>query len=480
MNKFLNTKGAQQAPNLGHPVYEFMSKAGNFADSLAYQSKPTNQIEQFFLSFQYNPEQAFKALMWLRDPRGGAGQRRLFRELLHHTDATAHYSEWIHSNVDKIVEYGRWDDVLELFATSAEQKALSLISDAVNHQNRLACKWMPRPNKKVSKKTFSKSFKIKEFMGLSNQQYRQLLVNGTDVVETKMSENHWDDIELNGLPGMSMLRHSKAFEKHIPEKWNAFVESKSTKVKATAIYPHEIMRMLKAQVDHKMIQKTWTDMLDKNLLSSYRILPVIDQSASMYFSDVGSLNLGEIAAAIGMYVSELLPGRLHRRFVTFSSRPEIVHWANDTLAQCYITIRNKDALNTNVEAVFDTLLDYASALEVSPDQMPQAIMIISDMQFDCSSGQIRTPSQTVIEHALQKWDKTPYQRPALIFWNLAGYAGQPVAGYENTAFISGFSPAILVHLFASMSTDAEGRLYIDYDRLIELALAKYDVVNPAA
>jgi hypothetical protein len=317
-------------------------------------------------------------------------------------------------------------------------------------------------------------------MGLTNKQYRQLLVKGTDVVETQMSENHWDDIELNGLPGMSMLRHSKAFEKHIPEKWNKFIESKSTKVKATAVYPHEIMRMMKAQVDDQMLEKTWSDMLDKNLLSSYRILPVIDQSGSMLYSDVGSLNLGEIAATIGMYVSDLLPGRLHRRYVTFSSRPEVVHWGDLSLPKALNLIQSNNALTTNVEAVFDTLLSYAEALDVSPDQMPQAIMIVSDMQFDSSCGQIATPSQTVIENALNRWDNTRYQRPALIFWNLAGYAGQPVEGYENTAFISGFSPGILVHLFASMSTDAEGRLYIDYERLVELALAKYDVTDPTA
>jgi hypothetical protein len=480
LKKFLNHKGAQQAPNLGNPVYEFMSKAGNFADSLAYESKPTTQIDQFFLAFQYNPEMAVRALMWARDPRGGAGQRRLFRKLLKCADSTNLFSQWINVNVDKIVEYGRWDDVLELFGTSVEQKALSLIAEALNRQDRLACKWMPRPNRSVSRKTSYKSFTIKEFMGLTNKQYRQLLVKGTEVVETQMSENLWDDIELNGLPGMSMLRHSKAFEKHMPEKWNAFVESKSTKVKATAVYPHEIMRMMKAQVDDQMLEKTWSDMLDKNLLSSYRILPVIDQSGSMRFSDVGSLNLGEIAATIGMYVSDLLPGRLHRRYVTFSAQPKVVHWDNHTLCQALNLIQSNNALTTNVEAVFDTLLDYADALEVSPDQMPQAIMIISDMQFDSSCGQIATPSQTVIENALRKWDKTIYQRPALIFWNLAGYAGQPVEGYENTAFISGFSPAILVHLFASMSTDAEGRLYIDYDKLVDLALAKYDVTNPKA
>jgi hypothetical protein len=238
--------------------------------------------------------------------------------------------------------------------------------------------------------------------------------------------------------------------------------------------------MMKAQVDDQMLEKTWSDMLDKNLLSSYRILPVIDQSGSMLYSDVGSLNLGEIAATIGMYVSDLLPGRLHRRYVTFSSRPEVVHWGDLSLPKALNLIQSNNALTTNVEAVFDTLLSYAEALDVSPDQMPQAIMIVSDMQFDSSCGQIATPSQTVIENALNRWDNTRYQRPALIFWNLAGYAGQPVEGYENTAFISGFSPGILVHLFASMSTDAEGRLYIDYERLVELALAKYDVTDPTA
>lgn len=475
---FLNKKGAQQAPNLGNPVYEFMSKAGNFADNTYYKTKPTNLIEQFFLAFQYSPLQAMKALMWVRDPRGGSGQRRLFKKLLNRTDSTTIFSNWIHANVDKIIEYGRWDDVLNLLDTTAKPKALSLIADAINRQDRLACKWMPRPNKKVSFKTSRHAFTIKQFMGLNNKDYRAKLVNGTHTVESDMSSDQWDSIDLNSLPGVAMARYSKAFQKHMPIAWKQFVESKTTTVKAKALFPHEIVRMMKAQVDEKMLQKTWTDMLDKNLLSSHRILPVIDQSGSMHYSSIASLSLGEIAAAIGMYVSELMPGALHKRFVTFSNRPQVIHWESETLEQCLARISREDALTTNLEAVFDTLLSYAEALNVTPDQMPQAIMIISDMQFDASCGQIRVPSATVVENALAKWDETPYTRPALVFWNLAGYAGQPIAGYENTAFISGFSPAILKHLFASMDTDDTGRLYINYDKLIDLALAKYDVTPP--
>jgi hypothetical protein len=126
------------------------------------------------------------------------------------------------------------------------------------------------------------------------------------------------------------------------------------------------------------------------------------------------------------------------------------------------------------------LLSYATALDVPQNQMPEGLIILSDMQFDQTGYQMKhARSKTVIEASCDRWEAAGYTRPSIVFWNMAGYAGQPIDVYSgNAAFISGFSPAILTHLFAAMTTREDGSLFIDYDKLVDLALAKYSIVRP--
>ena len=478
----INKKGAKQSPNLGNPVYEFISKAGSFSANTFYAG-PQNKGEQFLLAFNYNPEMAIKALFWLRDPRGGAGQRKLFREILSNVDATTTLVRWLQANVPNVVEYGRWDDVFSLFNTSLEQDALEHIAKALQEQDRLACKWAPRPSRKVSAVKAKAAMKIRTHMGLTNKEYRKLIVSGTDVTEAFMSANRWQDIKLEIVPTLCMMRSAQAFQKHIPEKWDAFTTSDETVIKTDVAFPHELVRMLTAGVGEPVLEKAWSSMIDRDLVCSHRLLPVIDQSGSMFGTDVsGNVDLGEAAAALGMYVSEFLPGTFKRRFVTFSERPSVIHWESDTFTSSFKKIRRENHLNTDIEAVFDEILKYATTLDVQPDQMPEALLIISDMQFDGGDGWVQCKharSKSVIESSCDRWEAAGYRRPSLVFWNMAGYAGQPVDVYgENAAYISGFSPAILTHLFAAMETRADGSLFIDYDKMVELALAKYQVVCP--
>ena len=472
--------GGKQAANLGNPIYEFISKAGNFVQSHYYGEPQMPQGEQWLLAFNFNPEQAMKALFWLRDPRGGAGQRRLFRNILSNSDAQSSLKSWIEANLKNVIEHGRWDDLYSLFDTSVEQSALDLIAEALREKDRLACKWAPRPSQKTSVKHAGVATKIRTHMGLTNKEYRKLIVSGSDVTEAFMSANKWQDIKLEVVPSLCMMRSSKAFQKHIPNKWDDFINSDKTTIKTEVAYPHELVRMLKAGVEEPVIEKAWASMIDRDLVCGHRLLPVIDQSGSMFGTTIsGNVDLGDAAATLGMYISEFLPGSLHRRFVTFSERPKVIHWKDDTFSTSLRTVQREDHLNTNIAAVFSTLLDYATALDVPNDQMPEGLIILSDMQFDSAGSQMQHPSKTVIEQSCDAWEAAGYTRPSLVFWNMEGYAGQPVEVYgENAAFISGFSPAILQHLFAAMHTREDGSMFIDYDELVDLALEKYSIVRP--
>jgi hypothetical protein len=56
--------------------------------------------------------------------------------------------------------------------------------------------------------------------------------------------------------------------------------------------------------------------------------------------------------------------------------------------------------------------------------------------------------ETEIVHVLNQFPKYGYDKPKIIFWNTAGYAGSPETCYaSNTALVSGFSPSILKSIF---------------------------------
>ena len=70
-------------------------------------------------------------LMWARDVRGGAGERRLFRVCFEYL--AREFPEKAVKVVRLIAEYGRWDDVVEIACSDVPEivknKALSIIKD---------------------------------------------------------------------------------------------------------------------------------------------------------------------------------------------------------------------------------------------------------------------------------------------------------------------------------------------------------------
>jgi hypothetical protein len=131
----------------------------------------------------------------------------------------------------------------------------------------------------------------------------------------------------------------------------------------------------------------------------------------------------------------------------------------------YEIISNIDRQNwemsTKLQSVFDLILDTANMYSVPPERMPKMIVILSDMQFDecvddVGGGSARTwyagdrspppphPRVTNWEAIEQKYAKSGYQRPTIVFWNLRGDTIDfPVTDkVPNTALIGGFSADI--------------------------------------
>jgi len=100
--------------------------------------------------------------------------------------------------------------------------------------------------------------------------------------------------------------------------------------------------------------------------------------------------------------------------------------------------------STDFQAAYRLILEYAKANNLSQDQIPDSIFVISDMQVDAADRRA-SYSETMFETMEREFGAAGYKLPLLVFWNVNGqYKGQSVgADQKGVITISGFDPAIM-------------------------------------
>jgi hypothetical protein len=98
--------------------------------------------------------------------------------------------------------------------------------------------------------------------------------------------------------------------------------------------------------------------------------------------------------------------------------------------------------STNLMSAFKLILNQAVKFDVPESEMPNTMIILSDMEFDQSDRSWNPTTQQAIE---AEYKEAGYEMPSIIYWNLASRnSNMPVQfDKDGTALISGFSPAIL-------------------------------------
>ena len=386
-------------------------------------------------------------LFWIRDVRGGAGERRFFRIAIKYLADVD--PQGMANVIGFIPEYGRWDDLLIFEGTSSEDYAMSLIDKALTDGNGLCAKWMPR------KGTFAS--KLKGFMGLSPKGYRKKLVELTKVVETQMCANVWENINYEHVPSLAMSRYGKSFKKHTPEKFSSYIESLKkgeAKINAAAVYPYDITKSLNT---NDAAQEQWKALPNYLEGNTERILPLVDVSGSMSTSCGGNLTCMDIAISLGLYISERNEGPFKDHFITFSNSPKLQHLTGD-LKSRFDQLAHADwGMNTNLQAVYQLILNQAKRHSIPQDEMPTQILILSDMEFDQATDarggwtreeNISVWNQTAQEMVRQMFQDAGYEMPNIIYWNIQSRGENVPVRFDEqgTALISGFSPSIMTSL----------------------------------
>lgn len=390
------------------------------------------------------------------------GERRFFRICIKWL--AAHYEREMEHLIPLVATYGRYDDLFELFDTPCEAAMMGYIFHVLNeNEDHLIYKWMPSINASSKESKIRGRKFVREF-GMTERQYRQMLSEGRKachLVETLMSQNQWDQIAFDKLPSRAGLLYKNAFmrREETRERYAAFMSCDKTKVNASVLNPVEIAHQIldtwrtPSATERQAWQKYWDNLKDYYNGREEPGIAVVDVSGSMSGQPM------EAAVSMGAYIAERGKGPFHNHFITFSANPELVEFEGvDIYDKFNRAVKADWGQNTNIEAVFDMLLETGKRNHVPDTEMPKTIYIFSDMEFDrgliCGPRRVdswyynrdtmnRSQIDTLIEHKTREWRAAGYTAPRVIFWNLDARQNNIPAIGPGFSYCSGFSMSAL-------------------------------------
>lgn len=407
-------------------------------------------------------------IFYIGDIREGLGERNLFKiclkEFLKHLN-----EERIEKILHYIPEYNRWDSLWKIIADDEELfiRVLSIINnqllfDLTNQEKgksvSLIAKWLPSENAS-SKETKRMAKKIYRGLHLTSKEYRIVLSTlreYIDVTERKMSLNQWHEIKYENVPSKANLAYSNSFLKHDEERRMLYIENLKkgkSKINSSVLYPYEIIDKYNRELKeyNEIYEQMWKALPKLNVKNT---LVVRDGSGSMLWAKVGNTTPLSVATSLAIYLSENNSDEWKNKFVTFSNRPQIIDLSNcetlqDKLNKVY---KYNDCSNTNIYATMRLVLDTAIKNNVKQEEMPEMILIISDMQFD---GHLFNMSGSLFDEIKIQFEAAGYKLPKICFWNVAGNYSNTIPLKENEyglVLCSGFSINI-VKMFLSGEID---------------------------
>lgn len=416
-------------------------------------------IKNFAQAYGENKLDALKVLFWSRDVLQGAGERRSFRVILR--DLANREPDVVRKNLHLVSVLGRWDDLLEFVGTPIETDALNVIKNGLENKNGLTAKWMPRKG--------SNAALLRKHLGLTPKQYRKLLVGLSNTVEQKMCANEWSSIQYKTVPSIAMKNYHKAFYKHDLDGMKNFmqkVEKGEETINSKALYPHEIAKhFLYAKNPHNsdVLEAQWKALPNFMEKNEKRILPIVDTSGSMYGLPI------EVSISLGIYISERNKGLFENAFITFSEKPTLQYLQGSLANRVHSLEKTNWGYNTNLQAVFNLILKKAVVNNVSEDEMPTTLLILSDMEFDYAVSD--TINHDIIK---EKYAQHGYKLPEIVFWNIEARHDNNIpikSNQQGVALVSGFSPSILTSLLSGdLEPEKVMRKMIDKDRYKEIAV----------
>lgn len=470
-----------------NPYLDFLYKVSSFRgkDDLEL----TRTCEDFLDSIiGYKSDKEYvkyllKFILYIRDPRNGLGERTLGRELI-----TLLFNNYYFNNkkdvfiwtINNLCTYGRWDDLIDLFfrinwaAFGAEEDEWgysngwqiinclkqTLENDLKNMENNapitLLAKWMPSINTSSATARHDARYFARHFKW-SEKEYRQNLSKlrkYLKVTERKMSLQEWETIDYEKVPSLANLRYKDAFLKHDKERREEYLSKLAkgeAKINSSVNFPHDVVHKyisskewwnFSLQKYDEALEQLWKNL--KEIPGLKDTLVVRDDSGSMtsYIGRTGVTAL-EVATALGIYCAEHCSDAYKNKIISFSKNPKYLDFSKQTSLHDKLDYLYKysEVANTNIRKVFQLILKTATDNNLTQEDLPKQILIISDMEFDEGIDFVGNP----IEESQKEFEKYGYKVPKLIFWNVNSRTNTvPIKTNELGVYLlSGFSPNVL-------------------------------------
>ena len=383
----------------------------------------------------------------LRNVRGGNGERDLARAMFNWL--AVNYPNAFNRVFRLIPQFGRWDDLIsmEIFESHVGREVASALlaqlrEDMATDKPSLLAKWMPSINTS-SKDSRKMAVYLSALFDWTPRRYRKTLSElraKLNVLEVKMSARKWTAIDYSKIPSRASKIYSKAFAKRDADRYAAFwtkVEKGEAKVNTGTLYPYELLVdiMTTSVEDRARKQLMWDNLPD--YAGGKNSLVVVDTSGSMgSVESTYSVAPIHVALSLGLYFAERNTGFFKDHFLTFSNNSDLVKIVGNSV---YEKVKNmakaKWEMSTNLQAAFDHVLQAAVKNNLTQDDMPDSLIIVSDMELN-SSG-----AKTNFQTAKDKYAASGYVLPKVVFWNVSARNTQvPVLATDRAVnLVSGLS-----------------------------------------
>lgn len=432
--------GAPARNTSGDKLVDFYSIAG------ALRNADVNRITgSYDDAFSEDPLLATKILFYARDIRGGLGERRLFRIIIKHM--AMYHPEALRPNLDLIGVFGRYDDLYELIDTPLENDMWAVmkaqfeedkIAEANGKATSLLAKWIKTPDTS-SKESRRLGCLTARKLGYSVKDFKRILRKlrrAIGIVESLMSAKQWDKIKYPEVPSRAMKIYKNAFLKHDQERFLDFTQkalSGEVKINSSTLYPYDIIE--------EVLGSSWSGFYVKDgnhdiAEAQWRALPnyVKPGSKAIAMADVsGSMEGRPINTSVGLaiYFAERNEGPYKDMFITFSANPHFQRLKGTTLCEKLANINYKDwDSNTDLEAALMLICMTAIENNVKPEDMPDALIILTDMEIDRCVRMNRNhwnrittdddiiDSWSFYDDVKRYYESNGYNIPNIIFWNV--------------------------------------------------------------
>ena len=380
-------------------------------------------------AYKVDPLLTTKIIFYARDIRGGLGERDTFRIALRYL-ANKH-PEAIQKNIWTIGDlYGRYDDLYYLIDTPLEPNmwhrmgvvlSIDLNNMSENKPVSLLAKWIKTPDAS-SENTRKLGILTAKKLGYSVYNFKRklrALRKYLKVVETKMSANKWTDINYAEVPSKAMTLYRNSFVRHDPEGFDNYIQkvnSGEEKINSSTLYPYDLIRKYEYEsyyntpVEDPIIEAQWKA-LPNYIFEGVNAIVMADTSASMTRMNRQPLFT---SISLALYFAQRNTGAYHNLWMSFSTTPNIHEVKGSTLYQMLYSMDVTDWKNsTNIEAAMYLILGIALKSGAKSSELPKALIIISDMEFDKASRR-----GFAYDEWKEKYSEYGYELPNIIFWNV--------------------------------------------------------------